>query len=210
MPNRVITIEGSEGAGKSTNLELLKPTLETRGLDFFVTREPGGTAMAEEIRDLILAKRTETVAPITELLLMFAARAQHVEEVIKPRLAAGQWVLCDRFVDASYAYQGYGREVPLEILENLEKWVVGDTQPALTLFLDLAPEIGATRIADREKDRLELEQASFFERVRAGYLERARVHSRIKVVDASQSLVAVQADVQAVIDQHLNTHTESL
>ena len=120
---RFITLEGSEGAGKSTNLEVIVEELETRGVKVAVTREPGGTEFAEEIRELILASRTEEVLPLTELLLMFAARCQHVEHFIRPRLAAGEWVVCDRFVDASYAYQGYGRGLPIEQVDMLQTWV---------------------------------------------------------------------------------------
>lgn len=202
--NRFISIEGSEGAGKSTNLEILEGELMRRGLDYFSTREPGGTAMAEEIRELILANRDEDVAPVTELLLMFAARMQHVSQVIRPRLASGQWVVCDRFVDASYAYQGYGRGVDLEIISQLEHWVVGATMPGLTLYLDLAPEIGAARIATRAKDRVENEQAEFFAAVRQGYLARAAATARIQVIDASGSLADVQHSVQQKVNEYID------
>lgn len=204
ITSRFITLEGSEGAGKSTNLEVLVQTMQARGLDVYVTREPGGTEMAEEIRQLILADRSEEVTPLTELLLMFAARAQHVSQVIRPRLEQGQWVVCDRFVDTSYAYQGYGRGLPLEVVNHLDQWVVADTQPGLTLYLDLPPEIGAARIAAREKDRLEMEQMAFFEAVRQGYLQRASEHDRIKLIDASRGLADVQYSVADILTEYLN------
>ena len=202
--NRFISLEGSEGAGKSTNLEHIEELLKQRGLDYFVTREPGGTQMAEEIRQILLANREEVVAPITELLLMFAARSQHVAEVIRPRLQAGQWIICDRFVDASYAYQGYARGIDLDVVSALERWVVGPTLPGLTLYLDLPPEVGAARIAAREKDRVENERQDFFLKVREGYLKRAASLDRFSVVDASHSLENVTARVEEVVTHYID------
>jgi dTMP kinase len=205
MNPRFITLEGSEGAGKSTNLEILTQTLTAQGLEIYVTREPGGTELAEEIRQLILAPRVEKVTALTEVLLMFAARAQHLEEVIKPRLDAGQIVVCDRFVDASYAYQGHGRGLGVEIIQALDDWVVGDCQPGLTIYLDLPPEVGAQRIANRAKDRVEMEQQVFFETVRQGYLERLKTNERMQLVDATKSLEEVAAQVEHITQAYVAT-----
>jgi dTMP kinase len=205
VSGRFITLEGGEGVGKSTNLALVVDLLEARGLTVVETREPGGTPLAEEIRDLFLGVREETVHGLTELLLIFAARAQHLETVIKPALAAGQWVVCDRFTDATFAYQGGGRGLPVAQIEALEALVQGELRPDLTLYLDVPPEVGHERIGDREHDRLEQEAASFHERVRAAYLERADREARIRVVDASVPLAEVQASIRVLIDQFLDS-----
>ena len=152
---KFITLEGSEGAGKSTNLDTLCGLLSARNIDFYRTREPGGTPMAEVLRSAMLDAWDERVDGLTELLLVFAARNQHLNNEIKPRLAAGQWVVCDRFTDATYAYQGVARGLPTAYVEQLEKWVQGELRPDLTLYLDLDPAIGKDRIAGREQDRLE-------------------------------------------------------
>lgn len=196
---RFITLEGGEGAGKSTNLRFVEACLSQAGLSVVSTREPGGTPLAEEIRALLLAVRDEQVAGTTELLLMFAARAQHLAAVIEPALARGDWVLCDRFTDATYAYQGGGRGLDLAAIATLEQLVHGHLQPDLTLYLDLDPALAATRMSARVLDRFEQEQAGFFERVRAAYLTRAAASPRIRIIDAAQPLAQVQHDLQSVI-----------
>lgn len=199
---RFITLEGGEGAGKSTSLACIEAWCLARGLALRVTREPGGTPLAEELRALLLQKREEAVAPDTELLLMFTARAQHLARVIRPALDAGEWVLCDRFTDATYVYQGDGRGLPRERIALLEGFVQGDLRPDLTLLLDLPVEQGLARAAARaEKDRFESEQQAFFERVRQGYRARAAAEpGRFRVIDASQPVSAVEAQIRQVLD----------
>lgn len=206
---RFITLEGGEGAGKSTCLAFIRDFLAQRGLPLVVTREPGGTPLAEEIRQLLLARREEQVAPNAELLLMFAARAQHLQQVVLPALSRGDWVLCDRFTDATYAYQGYGRHQPMQTIRNLERLVQGDLQPGLTLLLDLPVQEGLARAAARaEKDRFESEQDAFFERVRQGYRDRAAAEpARFRVIDASRPLGAVQDQIASVLGQWLAEQT---
>ena len=196
MSGRFITLEGSEGAGKSTNVDTVCETLTEAGIDFVRTREPGGTPMAEALRDAMLHKWDESVDGITELLLVFAARAQHLSHVIRPALAADRWVVCDRFTDATFAYQGYGRQLDLEKLAVLESWIQGDLQPDITLYLDVAPDVAEQRIAAREKDRMEVERRDFFVRVRQGYLDRASEHERFEIIDAGNPLQEVQAEVR--------------
>lgn len=196
MSGRFITLEGSEGAGKSTNVDTVCETLTEAGIDFVRTREPGGTPMAEALRDAMLHKWNESVDGITELLLVFAARAQHLSHVIRPALAADRWVVCDRFTDATFAYQGYGRQLDLEKLAVLESWIQGDLQPDITLYLDVAPDVAEQRIAAREKDRMEVERRDFFVRVRQGYLDRASEHERFEIIDAGNPLQEVQAEVR--------------
>ena len=196
MSGRFITLEGSEGAGKSTNVDTVCETLTEAGIDFVRTREPGGTPMAEALRDAMLHKWDESVDGITELLLVFAARAQHLSHVIRPALAAGRWVVCDRFTDATFAYQGYGRRLDLEKLAALESWIQGELQPDITLYLDVAPDVAEQRIAAREKDRMEVERRDFFVRVRQGYLDRASEHDRFEIIDAGNPLQEVQAEVR--------------
>ena len=200
MSGRFITLEGSEGAGKSTNLDVVCETLTGAGIDVYRTREPGGTPLAEALRDLLLAEWEETVDGIAELLLMFAARRQHLVTEIEPRLTAGQWVVCDRFTDATFAYQGHGRGLPLSYIEALESWVQESRRPDLTLYLDLDPQIGRARIADRKQDRLEREELAFFEAVREGYLARAAAQPRMHVIDASMPLAEVSAAVADVVN----------
>lgn len=206
---RFITLEGGEGAGKSTCLAFIRDFLAQRGLPLVVTREPGGTPLAEEIRQLLLARREEQVAPNAELLLMFAARAQHLQQVVLPALSRGDWVLCDRFTDATYAYQGYGRHQPMQTIRDLERLVQGDLQPGLTLLLDLPVQEGLARAAARaEKDRFESEQDAFFERVRQGYRDRAAAEpARFRVIDASRPLGAVQDQIASVLGQWLAEQT---
>jgi dTMP kinase len=183
---RFITLEGIDGAGKSTQFDAIAQTLRARGLRLLQTREPGGTPLGEALRELML---NESMTPTTETLLMFAARAEHLNAVIRPALAAGQWVLCDRFTDATYAYQGAGRGVGDEPIAALEEWVHPDLQPDLTLLFDVAPEVAASRLAkSRNADRFESEQTAFFGAVRAAYLTRAAAEpSRFFVVDGARS-----------------------
>lgn len=197
-----ITLEGGEGAGKSTSLACIEAWCLAKKILVRMTREPGGTPLAEEIRTLLLQKRDEKVASDTELLLMFAARAQHLEQVVKPALAKGEWVLCDRFTDATYVYQGDGRGVPYERIAMLEQFVQGDLRPDLTLLLDIPVEQGLARAAARaEKDRFESEQQSFFERVRQGYRARAAAEpQRFRVIDSSRSIAEVEQKIRQVLD----------
>lgn len=199
-----MTLEGGEGVGKSTNLSLVVELIEAAGHTVVTTREPGGTPLAEEIRELFLGVREESVAGLTELLLIFAARAQHLETVIRPALAAGSWVVCDRFTDATYAYQGGGRGLPVAQIEALERLVQGDLRPDLTLYLDVPVDVGQARIKGREHDRMEREQRTFYESVRAAYLRLAEQQSRIRVVDASRSLPEVQVDIRRIIGDYLS------
>jgi dTMP kinase len=193
--SRFVTLEGGEGAGKSTALSALRDFLLSRGFEVVSTREPGGTALAEQIRGLLLDTHHEPPAPETELLLMFAARAQHVREVILPALARGAWVVSDRFTDSSYAYQGAGRGLCAEFVADLERRVVG-IEPAMTLLLDIGVAHGRERARGRDAhpDRIERERDEFFERVRQGFLERARQHPhRIRVIDATRPMDVVAA-----------------
>ncbi|KZC40288.1 MULTISPECIES: dTMP kinase [Rhodanobacter] len=198
---RFISLEGGEGAGKSTLLAGLREYIERRGIALVQAREPGGTAVGEAVRAIVLDPAQRGLAAETELLLMFASRAQLVREVIEPALAAGQWVLCDRYTDASYAYQGGGRGQPAERIAELERWACAGVKPDLTLLLDLPVATGRARVAGRgHADRIETEADAFFERVRATYRERAAAEpERFRVIDASQSPAAVlQAATQAL------------
>ncbi len=201
MSGLFITLEGPEGAGKSTNREYLAELLMQAGIEVVLTREPGGTPLAERIRELLLAPDSEVMAVDTELLLMVAARAQHLAGVIRPALARGAVVLCDRFTDATYAYQGGGRGLAYERIAILEQFVQGDLRPDLTLVFDLPVEVGLARAAARGKlDRFEQEQQSFFEAVRQTYLARAaQAPERYRVLDAAQPLSQVQADLAALV-----------
>ncbi len=205
MKGLFITIEGGEGGGKSTNLQFIQDYLEAAGKRVTVTREPGGTPLGEQIRALLLDPRQTGICPDAELLLMFAARAQHLTEVIRPALQAGEWVVCDRFTDASYAYQGGGRGVDEGRIARIEHWVQGDLRPDLVLLLDLPVAEGLARAGRRgAKDRFELEQQEFFERVRAAYLARAaRQPGRYRVIDASRPLAQVQVQIRAALDELL-------
>lgn len=196
-----ITFEGTEGVGKSTQLATAQATLEAAGRTVLVTREPGGTPMAEAIRELLLAPREESVNDLTELLLMFAARAQHLHSRILPALEQGTWVLCDRFTDATYAYQGGGRGVPKEQIASLEQLVQGDLRPDHVVLLDAPVEVGMARARSRgEPDRFEQEKTAFFQRIRDCYLERASQQpGRYHVVDAAQPLADVSRQVSTLI-----------
>ncbi|MCL6692052.1 dTMP kinase [Pseudomonas sp. R3.Fl] len=201
MSGLFVTLEGPEGAGKTTNREYLAERLRERGVEVQLTREPGGTPLAERIRDLLLAPSDEPMAVDTELLLMFAARAQHIAQVIRPALARGAVVLCDRFTDATYAYQGGGRGLPESRIAELERFVQGDLRPDLTLVFDLPVEVGLARAAARGRlDRFEQEGREFFEAVRQTYLRRAAAEPRrYQVLDAAQPLARVQADIEALL-----------
>ncbi len=209
MKAQFITLEGSEGAGKSTNVAAICDELSHHGVPFVSTREPGGTVMAESIRQIMLEKWHEHVDGLTELMLVFAARNQHLNNVVRPALDKGQWVVCDRFTDATYAYQGYGRQLDLARIATLESWVHGDLQPSLTIYLDLDPQLAEQRIADREKDRMEQEQREFFLRVREGYQVRAKADERFITIDASQPLSQVTADVRRAVAEHVASSKES-
>ena len=204
MKGVFITVEGGEGAGKSTNLEFIRHTLSAAGKPVVVTREPGGTPVGERVRDILLDTGSDMAAE-TELLLMFAARAEHLQRVIEPALAAGQWVLCDRFTDASYAYQGGGRGLDRERIAVLEQWVQNGLQPDLTLLLDLPVAQGMGRAGERgAADRFEQEQAAFFERVREAYRQRAtEAPERFRIIDAGRPLDLVQAQIEEVLRQWL-------
>ncbi len=217
MPARglFITIEGGEGVGKSTNIAFIEAYLRDQGVELEVTREPGGTDLAEAIRSVLLEPRDEAVHPVTELLLMFAARSQHLHNRIEPALAAGQWVLCDRFTDATYAYQSGGRGVPAELVRKLEQMVQGDLRPDYTILLDAPVETGMQRALERgQLDRFEQEQLEFFERVRATYLTLAEESSgRYRLIDASLPLDDVQRQLNKVCRELLTCwgvrHSES-
>jgi dTMP kinase len=191
---KFITLEGGEGLGKTTNVRFIQQWLEKQGLTVLVTREPGGTVLAEKLRALLLETGIEPISEKTELLLMFAARAQHLSQVIQPALERGEWVLCDRFTDATYAYQGGGRNMDVNTIAWLAQWVQDGLQPDLTLLFDAPIEMGIERAKQRGAlDRFENEQLSFFNRVRNAYLQQAHQHpERIKVIDAAQSLAVVQ------------------
>ncbi|MEO7052314.1 MAG: dTMP kinase [Rhodanobacter sp.] len=198
---KFISLEGGEGAGKSTLLAGVRDVLESRGLRVVQTREPGGTPVGEAVRAIVLDPTTRGLAAETELLLMFASRAQLVREVIEPSLAAGQWVLSDRYADASHAYQGGGRGQPSSRIAELEQWACAGVKPDLTLLLDLPVATGRARIAGRgEVDRIESEADAFFERVRAVYRERATLEpQRFRVIDASQAPAAVLRSATEVL-----------
>jgi dTMP kinase len=201
-PGKFITIEGGEGVGKSTNADLIQSVLESRGCEVVVTREPGGTALGEALRSILLSPDIESPVAMAELLIIFAARAQHLTTVIEPALAAGKWVLCDRFTDATYAYQGWGRNIDQRAIASLEQLVQGARRPDLTVLLDMDPSLGLSRAKERaELDRFEQEELAFFNRVREGYLARAKEEpAGWLIIDASKTL----DEVTTVIGQALN------
>lgn len=205
-PGKFITVEGVEGVGKSTNIAFISEFLQQRGIDLLLTREPGGTELAEHIRELLLKDRAETVDPIAELLLVFAARAQHLNTVIRPALQRGTWVLCDRFTDATYAYQGAGRKLDTHAIKMLELLVQNGLKPDLTLILDLDPQAGLIRASERgELDRFEKERLDFFQRVRDCYLDIARNEpSRCAVINAALPLEAVRSATLGVVARLVN------
>ncbi|MBZ2187724.1 dTMP kinase [Alcanivorax sp. JB21] len=203
---RFITFEGVEGAGKSSNLGWAAELLRAEGIEVTITREPGGTPLAEALRDLLLAPHEEPVAPDTELLLIFAARAQHLQQVIRPALAAGKWVLCDRFTDATYAYQGGGRGLPVDHIAALETLVQGDLRPDATFLFDIDVLTGLSRAGKRGKlDRFEQEERAFFERIRESYMRRAADDpTRFRLIDAGAPLDEVRMQVQALIAEQVS------
>tara|TARA_R110000868_G_scaffold364037_1_gene626560 strand:+ start:94460 stop:95092 length:633 start_codon:yes stop_codon:yes gene_type:complete len=205
VQGKLITVEGVEGVGKSTNIEFIAQRLRAADINVVLTREPGGTPLAEDIRQLLLTPRDEAVSEAAELLLMFAARAQHINEVIRPALQRGDWVLCDRFTDATYAYQGGGREMGFDTIAVLENLVQGELRPHCTVLLDAPIEIGMARAKKRGAlDRFEQEQMDFFERVRQAYLQLAQQQpQRFRVINAAQSLDLVQADIASGIEELL-------
>ena len=205
-----LTLEGSEGVGKTTNLAIIEAHLRAHDIDVVVTREPGGTTLGERLRTVLLEVSADPNEPemtaMTELLLMFAARAQHIAEVVEPELAAGRWVLSDRFTDASFAYQGGGRGVDAATVETLQTLVQGELRPDQTLYLDIDPTIAFQRIADRPHDRIEREAHEFFHRVRDCYLARARNEpERITVIDAGDELSAVADNLRLAVSSYLDT-----
>ncbi len=200
-----ITLEGSEGVGKTSNMEYIKSMLGDAKINYIETREPGGTPLGEALRQTLLGEDFKGMSDDTELMLMFAARAEHVAQVIKPALEKGQWVLCDRFTDSTYAYQGGGRQLDISRIEGLEQWVLGDLRPDLTLLLDAPVEVGRERAGKRSApDRFEQERDAFFNRVRDSYLDRAKKDpARMKIIDASLDLKSVQKQVHNILLQYL-------
>ena len=199
-PGKFITLEGIDGAGKSTHLAWLENFLRGKGLTVVVTREPGGTPLGEKLRALLL-DNSQAMHAETEALLMFAARREHLDKVILPALARGDWVISDRFTDASFAYQGGGRGLATNRLDDLERWVQGEFQPDLTLYFDVSVELGRQRVnAIKAADRFEKEQDEFFQRVRAAYLQRAhKFPQRIRLIDSSQPLEKVKESLHDII-----------
>lgn len=207
---RFITVEGGEGAGKSSNLAFIQSLIETAGKQVLFTREPGGTPLGEAIRELLLGHKHTGMADDTELLLMFAARAEHLQQKILPALERGIWVLCDRFTDASFAYQGAGRGLSLEKIAKLQQFVQGNLRPDLTLLFDVPVDTGLQRAGKRsEPDRFESENRDFFEKVRAGYLQIATQEpDRVQVIDASPALEIVQDQIKSVVQHYLESQGE--
>jgi dTMP kinase len=200
-----VTLEGIEGVGKSTHLKFIEQYLQQKYQHVVLTREPGGTPVAEAIRHILLAHHDEKITQEAELLLLFAARSQHIHNVILPALAEGKWVICDRFIEATYAYQGYGRGMSLEKIMELELWVQKDLYPDRVLLLDAPVSVALGRISNRTgKDRIEIEEKKFFERVREGYLIRAEQYAdRYTVIDAAKSIEEVQEQIRFALDSLL-------
>ena len=198
---RLITLEGIEGAGKSSHMQFIAEKLQQAGKDVLLTREPGGTELGEGIREFLLKKNEEAMFGETELLLMFAARAQHVQQIILPAMTKGKVVVCDRFTDSSYAYQGGGRGISIEKINQLESWVLSGFKPDLTLLLDLSVEIGLSRAKARgEADRFEIETVNFFQNARDTYLKIAQAEpDRVKIINAEQQLETVQSYILEVL-----------
>jgi dTMP kinase len=206
--NAFISIEGNEGVGKSTAMHYLKQCLEKNNCPYVATREPGGTEIAEKIRQLLLDHHTEVMADDTELLLLFAGRAQHIQQLIVPALQRGEWVITDRFTDASFAYQGGARGIAFERIESLASWVQGDLWPTLTFLLDAPVDVAMQRVTERgKKDRFEVEAVDFFERVRQSYLSLAKKNPhRFVLIDASQNLEKVCYDIGQIMSQRFGLH----
>jgi len=199
---KFITLEGGEGSGKSTCIDFIKTWLDENNIEYIVTREPGGTPLAEEIRSLILSHREETVHDETELLLMFAARSQHINEKIKPAIEAGKWVISDRFVDSSYVYQGAARGGDLAKIDQLAAWVLQNCKPDRTLLFDVPVEIGLSRVVKRaQSDRLDDEPIAFHKMVREAFLQRLKTNDHYCLIDAAQSIELVNQDVKAQLEQ---------
>jgi len=207
---KFITVEGIEGVGKSTNMQHLVHAIESAGHTVLTTREPGGTPTAERIREMVAEHGDEPMPDIAELLLVFASRALHVNNVIRPALAAGSWVICDRFTDSSRAYQGGGRGLPAENIDKLAEWVHGDLVPDLTILLDAPVETGMERAGRRsDPDRFESEQSEFFQRVRESYLQLAAAQpGRFVVIDATQSLDDVRSKIESLAAALLGTSND--
>lgn len=208
MKGRFISLEGTEGAGKSTNIAFVKSYLESKGLEVVVTREPGGTVIGESVREILLNPVYTEMLPDTELLLMFAARSQHIQEKILPAIAEGKWVISDRFTDSTYAYQGSARNIDVNRIKVLEDWTQKGFRPDKTLFLDLPIDVGMQRVLARggDTDRFEGENRVFFESVRQGFLERAAdSKSRCEIIDASLSLAEVQNSISTCLDELMDS-----
>jgi len=207
---KFITIEGQDGAGKSTNLDVIEAFLQENNIDYIKTREPGGTQFSEAIRELLLNSDDNVINDHAELMLIFAARAQHIEELIEPALKKGVWVLCDRFTDTTYAYQGGGRGIDKEVIADLEKTIQGDLQPDLTVLLDLPVELGESRAGQRsDPDRFERQQKDFKKKVRDVYLTLACTYpKRIKIINARDSIKEVESSVRQVLINFMATLTQ--
>lgn len=198
---KLITLEGIEGVGKSSNVTFVAECLKAAGKTVLVTREPGGTPIAEDLRRILLSEYAEKILPKTELLLLYAGRLQHVAHVIEPALAEGKWVVCDRFIDATFAYQGGGRQIPEPDIQLLNDWTLGDFEPDCTILLDASVEVAFARIKPhRTLDRFEKEHQAFFERIRERYLQLAKRKVRFNVVDATQNLEQVQAHIKSALN----------
>ncbi|MDE0420984.1 MAG: dTMP kinase [Gammaproteobacteria bacterium] len=206
---RLITIEGGEGVGKSTNVDLVRKCLESHGYDVLTTREPGGTPLAEEIRSVLLTPRDEEVDALAETLLIFAARAQHVARVVEPALRRGRWVLCERFTDSTFAYQSGGRGVDAQVVAQLAHLAHPGVRPDLTLYLDAPVATAMPRIVTRALDRFERERQQFFERVRRTYQLRASEHAHIVSIDASRDLQTVQRDIVNAVETFLSANEDA-
>ena len=208
MLGQFITIEGIECVGKSTNAKFIETMLNKKGYKTLVTREPGGSGIGEKIRNILLFEKKDTISPMTELLLLFAAREKHINEIIKPALENGTWVICDRFTDASFAYQGFGRELGFEKVNQLKALIQKDFEPDLTILLDAPLEVITSRRKLNPNDRFESEDKKFFGRVRNGYLELAKIfEDRVKVIDASQDIENVQNQITTLINSMVNVQS---
>ena len=208
MLGQFITIEGIECVGKSTNAKFIETMLNKKGFKTLVTREPGGSGIGEKIRNILLFEKKDTLSPMTELLLLFAARVNHINEIIKPALENGTWVICDRFTDASFAYQGFGRELGFEKVNQLKALIQKDFEPDLTILLDAPLEVITSRRKLNPNDRFESEDKKFFGRVRNGYLELAKIfEDRLKLIDASQDIENVQNQNTTLINSMVNVQS---
>jgi len=205
---KFITIEGQDGAGKSTNVAVIEACLQSNMIDYVHSREPGGTPLGETLRELLLSSKDNSIGHKAELLLVFAARAQHIEDLIEPALAAGKWVLCDRFTDATYAYQGGGRGMSQTDISELEQHVQGELRPDLTLLLDIPVALGESRAGQRsEPDRFEIQQQHFKQQVRDCYLGIAKSEpNRVKIIDSSRSISDVKSQVENVMNEFISKH----